>query len=493
VIGLDAEPDNIDPHVTPFAHSHQIMMNIFDTLVMQDPKDASFKPALAASWEIAADGLSVVFHLRTDVKFHDGTPFNADAVKYSLDRVVNPATKSGSAASLLGPYAGSDVIDPATIKVNLKTPYAPLLDSMSQAFLSIVSPTAAAKYGVDQFGHNPVGSGAYIFKEWIAKDHLTITKNPNYNWASTVFQHQGPAYVDEITFKFIFDSSARTGTLESGETNLIEVVPESDVKTLQNEGFPIVQAQVPGVPTLLMLNTAKAPTDDIAVRKAMILGTDQQTIVNAIFFGLANPAHGPQSKATWDYNPAVETLYKFDASAARKTLDDAGWTMNGDHREKAGTKLTVDYVTSPLDLWAELWQSQMHDIGINVQLKQSTQAGWIESATKGQTNVAFLSWIASDPSSLAPLFSSKNIGTGFAWTYYKDPHLDDMLDKGGTTIDHDARKKIYDEVQMLIMQQALVVPLQDKSSLTGLGKNVHDVRVDARGWYLWLYDAWISG
>lgn len=176
-IGLQSEPDSLDPHVTPYAVSHNVMMNVFDTLVWQDPVDGSFKPGLATSWEASLDGLSYRFNLRLGVTFHDGTPCDATAVKFTFDRIVDPATKSGYAASLLGPYAGSEVVDQSTLQVHFTEPYAPLLDSLSQAFLGIVSPAAIAQLGNDAFGQQPVGTGPFVFKEWTSDDHITLVRN----------------------------------------------------------------------------------------------------------------------------------------------------------------------------------------------------------------------------------------------------------------------------------------------------------------------------
>jgi peptide/nickel transport system substrate-binding protein len=167
VVGLDLEPDNLDPAVTPFAVSHTVMMNIYDTLVWQGT-DGKFYPGLAQKWDISPDGTTFTFNLRSDVKFHDGTPFNADAVKFTFDHIVDPASHSGFAASLLGPYDHSEVVDPSTVKVYFTGPYAPFLDSASQAFLAIVSPTAVNK-DPQAFLRNPVGTGFMKFQEWVKR------------------------------------------------------------------------------------------------------------------------------------------------------------------------------------------------------------------------------------------------------------------------------------------------------------------------------------
>jgi peptide/nickel transport system substrate-binding protein len=493
-IGLASEPDTLDVHVSPWAVTANVGLNIFDTLVIQDPADASYKPGLAESWEAAPDGKSYTFKLREGVIFHDGTPLDAAAVKANFDRVVDPATQSGFAASLLGPYAGSEVVDPLTVRVDFSEPYAPLLDSLSQAFLGIVSPTAVAASGAD-FGTKPVGSGPFVFKEWAPKDHLTLVKNPDYNWASPVFGHQGPAYLDEVTFTFIAENATRTGTLESGETQLIESVPESDLEIIQGEGFQILAGKAPGLPTALLVNSAKAPTDDPAVRRALVQATDSQEIIDTVFFGAVDPADAPLSRVSWAYNPEVAPAYAFDPEGAAATLDAAGWTLNGEWREKDGQRLAIDFFFSANwdgGTYGEIWQAQLRKVGIELTITQLDVSARIETAQNGQTNIVANGWISSDPIILEHLFHSKNIGSGYNWVFYTDPALDQALDQGRAEIDPEARKALYGQAQQIITDQSLVIPIAAITPLNGLAAGVQGVKLDSRGTYRWLYDAWIS-
>lgn len=493
-IGLASEPDTLDVHVSPWAVAANVGLNIFDTLVIQDPADASYKPGLAESWEAAPDGKSYTFKLRDGITFHDGTPLDAEALKANFDRVADPATQSGFAASLLGPYAGSEVVDPLTVRVDFSEPYAPLLDSLSQAFLGIVSPAAVAKFGKD-FGTNPVGAGPFVFKEWVSKDHLTLVKNPNYDWASPVFGHQGPAYLDEITFKFIAENTTRTGTLESGETQLIEAVPESDLEIVEGEGFQILAGKAPGLPTALLVNSAKAPTDDVAVRRALIQATNAQEIIDTVFFSALDPADAPLSRVSWAYNAAVAPAYAFDPDGASKTLDDAGWTLNGDWREKEGQRLSLDFFFSANwdgGTYGEIWQSQLRKVGIELVIKQIDVSARIETAQNGQTNIVANGWISSDPIILEHLFHSKNIGSGYNWVFYTDATLDQALDDGRAELDTETRKALYGQAQQIITDQSLVIPIASLASLNGLAASIQGVKLDSRGWYRWLYDAWIS-
>lgn len=269
-------------------------------------------------------------------------------------------------------------------------------------------------------------------------------------------------------------------------------MPEGDISLLENEGFTFVAGNAPGVPSVVMLNTAKAPTDDPAVRAAIALGTDKQAIIDAVYFGVYQPAFGPLSKPSWSYDAEFELGDGFDPARANQLLDQAGWALDGDFRKKDGQVLELVFIISDWQIYAELWQSQMRDLGIDVKIQQVAPSAEIDMLIQGQAHVSAIEWISSDPGILEYLFHSSNIGTGFAWSRYADPRLDALLEQGRRTLDRDARKELYAEAQRIIVQQGLIVPLFEQTAYNGIGKQLHDVKVDARGWYRWLYDAWLD-
>lgn len=493
-VGLGSEPDNLDMQVTPYAVSANLGVNIFDSLVYQDPADASYKPGLAESWEVSEDGLTYTFKLKSGVTFHDGTPYDAEAQKFNFDRTADPATQSGFATSLLGPYTGSEVIDAQTIKVTFSEPFAPFFDSLSQAFLAPQSPTAVEALGAD-FGFQPVGTGPFKFKEWVRTDHITLERFEEYNWGGGVFSHTGPAYLDEIIFKIVPEDATRTGTLESGETQLIESVAAPDIELLEGEGFTILSGPIPGYPNAALLNVTVAPTDDLAVRQAVIAATDQAEIVTTIFFDAMRPADAALSQATWAYNEAVAPQTAFDLDKANSILDEAGWTLNGDYREKDGTRLSVNFTYS--DGWnggdyGELWQAQLAKAGIELVLLQMDSASELAAIRGGQSNAAVTAWTSSDPIVLEHLFHSKNIEAGYAFSQYNDPALDEALDSARAEVDYETRKALYGTVQQIIADQALISPFYDQAAINGVATTVQDVKLDSRSTYRWLYDTWIS-
>ncbi|MCL4467298.1 MAG: ABC transporter substrate-binding protein [Chloroflexi bacterium] len=498
VYGLYYAPDNLDPHVAYLSVVQNVIMNIFEPLVWQGP-DLKFYPGLATSWKTSDDGLSWTFQLRKDVKFHDGTPFNAAAVKFGLDRIADPATKSLGAVTLIGKYSGSDIVDDYTVKINFKEPHAAFLDGLCQGFLGIASPTAIKKYGQD-FGFHPVGTGPFVFKEFIQNDHVTVERNPDYNWAPSIFKHQGPAYLDRIVFKAIPESAVRLATLETGETNLIDDVPGKEIGRLrQDKRFNIIEAAMPGMPEQWLTNTEKAPSNELAVRQAMCYAIDRPAIIKAVWFGVsAKPASGPLNAVTLGYDKSIEALYKFDQAKAKQLLEDAGWKAGADgFRAKGGVplKLTTMYAAVTwLDDMAQVLQSQMKQVGINLDLQKMAGPAKNAAASRGEHHLAHMSGPSSDPNMLDRFFNSKNIvpNTGWNFSRFKDAALDDALNKGNTEMDVAKRLQLYAQAQQIIMKNVLTVPVAEGLRMFGTRSEVYGVRPDPRAFYLWMYDAFIK-
>jgi len=197
-------------------------------------------PGLAASWTISEDGKVYTFNLRKDVKFHDGTPFNAEAVKFNIDRMLDPKTKSQKAAFLLGPYESSEVVDEFTFRLRLKQPYASLLDGMSMSYVAMASPTAIKSRG-DQYELYQVGTGPFRFKEYIPKDHVTLVPNPDYKWGPSFFKHTGAPYLQEVIWKFLPEPATRAPALQAGDVDVAMNLAPTDGNTVMNDsacGWP---------------------------------------------------------------------------------------------------------------------------------------------------------------------------------------------------------------------------------------------------------------
>ena len=300
--GEDQDYATLDPRVTQSRHEAQAIMQMFESLLFLDT-DGKFYPWLAQRWEYSKDGTSITFHLRRDVKFHDGTPFNGDAVKFTFDTVVDPTLGSQGAIDFLGPYKSTDVIDPYTVRVNWTEPFAAALTNLSNPWLcSIVSPTAVRKLGNDGFARNPVGTGPFKFAEWVPRVRVVMERNEEYRWAPPVFNRQAPSALKQLVIRIIPDASTRVAALEKGEIDVCDQVPPIEVKRFQgSREFDVIVGDVSGIPLSHLINTQAPPTNDIRVRQAYMHAINRPQIVQQVFFGVAKPAYGPLTPTTPGY------------------------------------------------------------------------------------------------------------------------------------------------------------------------------------------------
>lgn len=496
IYGLTLAPSNIDPHVGASSELGIPLTSVYDTLVYQ-ATDGSFVPGLAEKWEVSGDGRIYTFYLRRDVKFHDGTPFNAQAVQFNLDRINNPDTQSQKARGMLGTFDHTEVVDEYTVKIHMKEPYAPFLDSASQVYLGMASPTAVQQWKGDYQLHQ-VGTGPFIFKEYVANDHLTLVRNPDYAWAPEVYSHSGPAYLDEIEFRFFVDAAVRALALESGDADVMGELPPQDAARLEsNPAFALYQVPIPGQPLQFLINTTKAPTDDVRVRQALLYAADRQTIVSTIFMGYSPVAYGPLSAVSMGYDVDIKSLYAYDPAKAGSLLDEAGWKdTNADGiRDKDGQPLKLQVY---LQSWGfvpqvgEMLQAQLKTVGIDVELQLLSYPATREAANNGDHHLVPMVFFSSDPSVLDLTYLGKNADGGFNWSKVKDAELDRLLTEGITQLDPSQRASLYTQAQKRIMDQALILPIRDYANVTAAKATVKGLAFDRRGWFPWLYDVHLA-
>ena len=491
-ISMAGDADTLDPHVTGARRAYTIMMNIFDTLVVKDV-DNTYKPGLATDWSWNDEGTVYTFSLRDDVTFHDGTPFNAEAVVYNLDRIADPALQSRFATDALGPYESSRAVDEYTVEITYSSPIAAslLLDAFSQAYLGIISPTAGEEYGYEDFGRNPVGSGPFVFQEWTAQNRVTLVRNEEYDWASEVYESDGPAWLEEITFITIPEDSTRAATLETGESDVALELGEEAIELFdQDPDFQIAKGDVPGCPIIFWMNVEHPILEDVRVRQAILHAFDQNLLAETIYQGRVTPVFGPLSPVTWGYNPAVEEMYPYDLDRAAELLDEAGWVLNPDTgiREKDGARLEFDINDIIERRRIEFFQAQMRQVGIDVEANAVSSDTLFAITREADTySMASTWWAYSDPDVLRILYHSSNIGSGFAISRYADHELDAMLEAALGEIDPQARRERYYEIQEFIMDKALMVPVYARLVHDGLKANITGYRID-RGQYPVLYD-----
>ncbi len=486
--------DTLDPHITSRAATRKILIQVTDTLTVINPQDGSVQPGLAESWEASADAKTYTLKLKKNVKFHDGTPFDAAAVKFSFDRMQEPLGAAGVARAFLGPYEGSDVIDASTVRVRFKQPYAPFLRMAGLSPLGPISPTAVKKMGQD-FSRKPVGTGPFMVQEWVTKDHVRLVRNPDYNWAPAGSKHQGQAYLDEIVWRFVPEATTRTAVLQTGEVSVAEDLSYADVAAFQrNRDVTLMRGVPAGTPWTIYPNVQRAPTDDVNVRRALHHAINKDAIVRVVFHGQSQPAWSLLQPPTPGYAPVAKELYPYDPARARKLLDDAGWKPGGDGiRTKDGKRLELLWIfgtNNGYEEMAPLVQGMAREVGMDIQLREQPRAQMEEANRKSEHNIGELNWWFPDPSILTTNFHSSRL-FGFNRPRLNNPDIDKALDQAAGVSAEAPRMEQYRRLQRALFEMAVGVPLVDQVTIVGARKEVKDYRFNVVTFPV-LYDVYLE-
>ena len=465
----DATPRTYDPRVTSSRHEYQVIAQIFDTLISSDGSN-KLQPGLATAWEVAPDSKSVTFKLRGDVGFHDGTPFDAEAVKFTLDTIADPKTASEGAVTQLGPYAGTEVIDPRTVKISYTQPFGAAAASFAEGTLAPVSPTAVKRMGNQDFARAPVGAGPFKFVSWEAGRQVVLERFDKYNWAPPFNANRGPSNVQRVVTRFIPDASTRVAALEAGEIDISDVTPILDMKRFRDtRGYGTMIGNASGIPFGLQLNGSRGIFGDVRVRRALAMAVDRKALCENLYFGLIDPAYGPLAKGTPGYWPGVENYYKPDPKAAMALLDEAGWKPGPDGvRVKDGQRLTGFYGAPPPlepDTAVEI-QAIAKRVGFDLKVEVITFARNQAMVFDNTFDALPVRWIQADPMCLENLFHSANIPSPgryrFNWMQLKDAKLDALFAEGRAISDQAKRDAIYAEAQKIIMDTGLWFPVHNQ-------------------------------
>lgn len=494
VFGAWQDPDTLDPHTTGLAATSRILIHILDPLLWRNPADGMFYPALASSWDVSADGKEYTFHLRNDVVFHNGEPFTANAVKFSFDRIADPATKS-LGRSLIGPYDHTEVVDDYTAKIVMTEPFSPFLTYTAVVVVGRpVSPKAYQELG-DDINNHPVGTGPFMYKEYVKQDHFTMVRNPDYKWGGSFYAHQDAAYLDQIDWKIIPEPSTRVSALDNGEVMAIEEVRPQDVVRYQDDdNFQVLSSGTPGQPRMILVNTQKPPTDDVAVRRACLLATDQDTIITTLYKGVYTPSHSLLDPLTPCYAADLDGTVKFDLAQANQVLDEAGWVKNGDIREKDGQKLEILFLSNTSNDFkdiAQLMQATYKEVGIDMKIEFESQPSIFSTYQKGPQNFADFFFWSPDPDQLSATYHSRNIESGFNWSHFNNPDFDALVDQAAQEGDDAKRCDLYHQAQVILWDQAASIPIQQKAALLVAQKKVQGTIFDSNA-YPYYYSTTIQ-
>ncbi len=465
IYAAGADPDSLDPPNAESNPSEAVNRMIYENLVKFDAK-LNLVPGLAERWEQAPDGLSWTFSLRKGVNFHDGTPFNAEAVKYFVERMLGP--EKPSRAALYTPFVESvTVVDPHTVRMNLKTPFAFFLNNLAHSASGIGSPTAHKALGKD-IARKPVGTGPFKFVEWVHGDHLTLTRHDAY-WG-------GKPKLDKIVVKTVKEDAARVMMLQSGDAHLAVRLPAEDIPRLEKDA----RIQLDSTETLRVLyvgfNCQKKPFSDVRVRQAFNLATDRESIVRNLYRGRALVASNIVAPRTTGHVPLPS--HPYDPEKAKKLLAEAGYP-NG---------LKARFI-SPMGRYpkdyemAQALQQQWKQAGIEVSLGTMEWAAYLAATRKpvDQTDVEIflLGWAPSSAEArwiLYPLYHSEQwVPKGNNRIFYSNKEFDDYVDKLTKATVQAERDKYLKLAQEILHREVPQIPILVTKETIGYTKKLKGV------------------
>ena len=372
------------------------------------------------------------------------------------------------------------MLDQLTVQVSFETPHAPFLTYAAAGTLSMVSPKAVRESG-DQVHTRPVGSGAFMIKEYVAKDHATMVRNPAYTRKAPWSERAGPALLESVVWKFVPEAGTRVTTLESGETHGIYLVPAQALPRIERDtNLRVDKLPWPGVPRIWLLNTTKPPFDDVKVRRAVNDAVDKEAFLATVYKGTGLKAFAPLTAVMLD-DPALRQAYPFDPAKAQSLLGQAGWQPGADGiRTKGGQRLeivlnAIEY-GGGADPTAQLIQSSLRDVGIDVKIKAQARPPWYEDNYRCATHGPVMFLRATDPDGVYSLFHSSLVGANFNWSCVKNPKLDQMLTQGRRESDPAKRRALYLQIEKLALDEALTVPLVDELAVWAFRANVQGVK-----------------
>lgn len=444
-IAVAANLISMDPHDTNDTLSGSVQRTMMEGLVGFD-KDMNVVPQLAEEYSANDTATEFTFKLREGVKFHDGTPFNAEAVKANIDRLANPDLNL-KRHSLFAMVKETQIINDYEVKVILKEPFGAMLNNFAHPAGRIISPKAIETYGKDVSQH-PVGTGQYIFKEWQPGDHLTVVKNEDY-WG-------GAPNADSITFKPVPENGARVAMLQTGEADFIYPVPSEQAASINGKDGIVVENAPSIIVRYLAMNTTKKPFDDVRVRQAINYAINKEAFVKVVMNGYASVLDSVIAPNTQFYSQ--QTPYEFNLEKAKELLKEAGY--------EDGFKATVWGSNSSTTMKGmEFLQQQLSQVGIKLDVLPmesgtlSEKIWSVQNPEDAEVELYYGGWSPSTGDAdwgIRPLLGglenappkSYNVG------YYNNQEVNDLIKGGLATADEEKRKEAYAKVQKLIWEDA---------------------------------------
>jgi peptide/nickel transport system substrate-binding protein len=464
-LALDGPPVNLDPRVGVDAYSERIDHLIFNSLVRKSDS-SGILPDLAESWEIP-DATTYIFHLRSNVRFHDGRELTADDVVYTFKSILDGTVQT----SKLGTYRLVDTIealDPQTVRFTLTEPYAPFLWNLALPAIGIVPEGA----GTD-FSDHPVGSGPFVFEHYVRDSEVVLRSNPDYFGEAP--------QLDAIRFKIVPDAVVRALELRKGTVDIVlNMLPADMVEALREESHLEVLNSEGTNAQYLAFNLEDPLFSDVRVRRAIAHAVDREAIVKYLWRNQARLADSLLPPENWAYSSDV-SRYGYDPELARSILDDAGYDE---------ISFTYRTSTDPLGLLvAAVLQQQFKDLRIDMQIRSNEFATFFSDVVSGNFQMYSLRWIGgnNDPDIFNLVFHSDMFPpNGANRGHYSNPEVDRWIELARRETDVEIRKAYYADIQKTLSDDLPYVNLYYTNNVAVVNKRIEGMKLYLAGDYEFL-------
>ncbi|OLO42314.1 glutathione ABC transporter substrate-binding protein [Alkalihalophilus pseudofirmus] len=461
-----SDAENLDHHFMSTINAASVThRSIYEGLVGRD-KNSDISPLLATDWT-QLDEITWEFTLREDVTFHDGTAFNADAVKTSFDRLLDPEVGSPRAV-VFSMVDEVKVVEEFTVQFILSEPFSPLLSILASHEGGIISPKSIEEHGKNII-QEPNGTGPFAFKSWTPGQEIVLNKNEQY-WGAE-------SKVDNVVLKVVPEETTRVSMLETGEAHVAEPLSAPMVSTIEaSQNSEVYRSEGFGT-EYIGFNVQKAPFDDVRVRQAIAHAIEMDSILSGVFSGIGKKSNSLLGPKVLGYHEGMEA-YEYNLNEAKKLLAEAGYPdgfettlMTMDSRERVNL--------------AEVVQSQLKGIGIDVDLQVMEYGTFVDHANRGDSEMFILSWrnaTGDADYNQYNLFHSNSHGAAGNTFFYSNEEVDALIEEARAEQDEEKRKELYAKAQELEMEDAVYIPVRVIENLAVIGKDVKGFSISPSGY-----------
>ncbi|MDJ1634382.1 ABC transporter substrate-binding protein [Rhizobium rhizogenes] len=470
VWGVETDPATLNPQLNGQDKTKLLLRNVYESLLARTA-DGGYVSWLATSYKISDDGKTYTFTLRDGVTFSDGEKLDAAAVVTNFTRLKDAAYSGSVSAGPVSRVVDAKAVNAHTVVLTLGDVYAPFLDFA--ASLEILSPKAFTSSQLKSGGTEIAGTGPFILEHYVKGQDIHFVKNKAYNWPPKIAFHQGPAYLDEVTYRFLPESSVRTGALTSGQVDVIEGISGNDAGLFKdNPDFSYQTALNTGTPYSLFLNVTYGPTQDIKVRKALAAAIDVDAVLKSVYRGERTRAWGITSPIdTQFYDKTIEGAYGSDPKLANSLLDEAGWTARDadGFRTKDGKRLTIEVVQAQAtvrdqrDVLLQALQAQARqNAGIDLLINYVDAGTYTDRRKTGIFGSIANSNTPTNAIDIEYHYLPLDKGGSINYSRASAPELLSWLKAAASTLDDKERFALYAKLQRFaIVDQAYALPLYE--------------------------------